>query len=153
MIKKISCIVVVLTASTLILPAFAGLSPFSQAMIAVRAAKAVKKHKEKAEDEAAEKQKLEKLRERYPKDVQEYEAALKNDPNAAKRKLASMVTQYQKDTGEDLDKTYAVKKQEGLVRKMREKLSGESENSSDGSTNSETSGEKRGGILSRLRGD
>jgi len=149
MIKKLNCIIVVLAVSVSSLPVMAGLSPFSEAMIAVHASKAVKKHKEKAEEEAAEKQKLGKLRERYPKDVQEYETTLKNDPGLAKRQLSAMITRYQKDTGEDLDKTYAVKKQEGPVKRIREKLSGEDENTSSG-----TSEEKRRpGILGRLMGD
>lgn len=140
--------------SALVLPAVAEMSPAGETMLAVRAAKAVKKQKEKAEEEEAQKQKISKLQERYPQDVKAYESLLKNDPEAAKRKFAAMVTQYQKDTGEDLDKTYAVKKREGPLKRIKESVTGETESNSTESAGSETSGEKhRVGILNRLRGE
>jgi len=50
----------------------AALEPSGAAMIGVQAARAVKKHKEKMEEQEAEKHKLEILRARYPTEVAEY---------------------------------------------------------------------------------
>lgn len=109
-------------AIVLAMPAAAELSGAGGAMIAVNAARAVKKHKEKAEQEQAQANKLAKLQERYPKDVAEYQSLLKSDPDAARRKMKAMVRKYQDDTGVDLDELYYVKPKEGPIKKLRERL-------------------------------
>lgn len=150
MIKKISWMILTVFAFSVTSPLMAEMTPVGETMIAVRLAKAAKKHKEKKEEEEAHKQKLDKLRQRYPQDVAEYEKLLKDDQDAAKRKFAAMVTKYKADTGEDLDKAYAVKKTEGPIQRIKENISGE-KNSSDSS--SDSSDTHRHGLLSRIMGN
>ena len=59
-----------------------------------------------------------------------------------------MVTQYKNDTGEDLDKTYAVKKREGLLKRIRGRLRDGGESKDDDSSDSNSS--RRGGLFSRI---
>jgi len=141
---------------TLSLPVMAEMSPCGEAMLAVRAAKAVKKQKEKKEESQAQAEKFAKLQERYPKDVEEYQAMVKSDPDAAKRKLAKMVDRYKEDTGVDLDKTYAVKHSEGVAKQLKERISGQAPATSTtaaatAATNTTTERPKRGLVRSWLR--
>lgn len=98
----------------------AELSPAGEAMIAIRAAKAVKKRHQQQEQQQADEQKLQKLEERYPEDVKEYRKLKldSNKPTAAAAKLKDMEIKYYKDTGIDLEKEYAVKPQEGRIKKL-----------------------------------
>jgi len=146
--NKLKYLVAVFAVSFLVFPAFGGMGPAGGIMMGVHALKAVQKHKEKKEEADAEKQKLEKLRARYPQDVTAYEELLKSDPTAAKRKFAAMVTQYKNDTGEDLDKAYAVKQREGLLKRIRGRIRDDGESKDDSSSDSDSS--RRPGLLNRL---
>jgi len=106
--------------------ALAGLSPAGEAMLAVRGAKAVKNQKEKQAEAQAQKEKLDQLQRRYPQEVAAYQNLLKSNPEAAQRQLAQLVDRYQKDTGVDLDKKYAVKPSGGIVKRLRNQAAGES---------------------------
>jgi len=108
-------------------PAYAEMSPAGGAMIGIHAAKAVKKHREKEEQEQALAAKLAKLQERYPQDVADYNNLKQNNPDAAAGKLRDMISKYKTDTGVDLDEVYKVKTSEGPVKSLRKRLSGENE--------------------------
>ena len=146
--NKLKYFVMAFAVSFLVFPALGGMGPAGGVMLGVHAFKGIQKHKEKKEEAEAENQKLEKLRVRYPQDVTAYEKLLASDPAAAKRKLSAMVTQYKNDTGEDLDKTYAVKKREGLLKRIRGRLRDGGESKDDDSSDSNSS--RRGGLFSRI---
>lgn len=146
--NKLKLFVFLFVVSFLVLPVSGGMGPACGIMMGVHAAKAVKKHKEKKEENEAENKKLEKLRERYPQDVASYEEMLVTDPTAAKRKFAELVSRYKDDTGEDLDKTYAVKKREGLLKRVRNSVDGDSKDDKSDSSSGSSSGP--GSRLGRL---
>lgn len=142
--------VITFVVSFLVFPAFGGFGPAGGVMLGVHAVKAVKKHKEQQEEDEAQNKKLEKLRERYPQDVASYEQMLVSDPTSAKRKFAELVSRYKNDTGEDLDKTYAVKKREGLLKRVRGTIRDAASGDSKGDSSSDDNSSRRGGLLNRL---
>lgn len=148
--KKLKLLVIVFVVSFLISPAFGGFGPAGGIMMGVHAAKAVKKHKEQKEEDEAQSKKLEKLRARYPQDVASYEQLLVTDPVVAKRKFAELVSRYKDDTGEDLDKTYAVKKREGLLKRVRGTIRDAAGGDSKDDSSSDDNSSRRGGLLNRL---
>lgn len=148
--NKLKLIVALFAVSFLVLPASGGFGPAGGVMLGVHAAKAIKKHKEKQEEDEAQSKKLEKLRERYPQDVASYEQMLTSDPTSAKRKFAELVDRYKNDTGEDLDKTYAVKKREGLLKRVRGTIRDAAGGDSKDDSSSDDNSSRRGGLLNRL---
>lgn len=118
--QLITLLTTVVTLTGILSEIRAELSPAGEAMIAIRAAKAVKKRHQKQEQQQADEQKLQKLEERYPEDVKEYRK-LKLDnskPTAAAAKLKDMEIKYYKQTGIDLEKEFAVKPQEGRIKRL-----------------------------------
>jgi len=124
---KIYLLGIMTVTGALACPAHAEMSPAGGAMIGIHAAKAVKKHREKEEQEQALAAKLAKLQERYPQDVADYKNLKQNNPDAAAGKLRDMISKYKADTGVDLDEVYKVKTSEGPIKNLRKRLSGENE--------------------------
>lgn len=106
-------------------------SPAGGVMIGLNAARAIKKHKEKNEQAQALEDKMNKLRERYPQEVQEFQSLEKVDPEAAGKKLKTMLRRYEDDTGVDLDQLYDVKSSAGPARRLLHRFRGESSAVSD----------------------
>ncbi len=106
-------------------------SPAGGVMIGLNAARAIKKHKEKNEQAQALEDKINKLRERYPQEVQEFQALEKVDPEAAGKKLKTMLRRYEDDTGVDLEQLYDVKPSSGPARRLLHRFRGESSTVSD----------------------
>lgn len=124
------CLIMAVTVFLTSLPS-AEPSPAGGVMMGLNAARAIKKHKEKNEQAQALEDKINKLRERYPQEVQEFEALEKVDPEAAGKKLNTMLGRYKDDTGVDLNELYDVKSSSGPARRLLHRFRGESSAVSD----------------------